>query len=550
MTHDSQDFRFPADRRLRLWVRRRELLTFTVLALGPPLFAGAYYLLFGLPTTLGVADPASPSGPHGFPLWVRASHYLNFLFLVLLTRSGLQILMDHPRLYWNVHCTPGTEWIRFTPLRVPTDRPYNSLEDARYLTPWIGLPGGRHTIGLARHWHFLTAILWTLTGIFFVSMLIITRQWERVIPQSWRALPEAFNVFVHYATFHMPKEPDGFYRYNSLQLISYGAIVFVAGPLTILTGLAMSPAIDGHLPWYPRLFGNRQIARSIHFLLVVGYLSFTAVHVFFVVITGVLQNLNHVVLGSDETGIHGLLIAAGGIGLVVLLCWVAHRISQVRPRQLQQVALALVEGIMRGTTDKLTPLAEYKKEEISPHFWTNGKMPTSDEWKRLKENHWADYRLRVGGLVANPVELSLDDLRRMSKKEQITQHHCIQGWSGIAEWGGLPLSALIDHVKPGADARHVIFRSFGEGLEPGEYYEAHSMRNALHPQSLLAYEMNYEPLGEEHGAPLRLRVENQLGYKMVKWIKSIEFVGDLAAVGKGHGGKNEDDEYFDIVANW
>ena len=472
------------------------------------------------------------------------------MFLVLLTRSGFQILMDHPRLYWNVHCTPGTEWIRFTPLKVPTDRPYTSMEDSRYLSPWIGLPGGRHTIGLARHWHFLTAIGWTLTGVFFVSALIITRQWERIIPLSWRAFPEAFNVFIHYTTFHMPQEPDGFYRYNSLQLISYGAIVFVAGPLTILTGLAMSPAIDGHLPWYPRLFGNRQVARSIHFLLVVGYLGFTAVHVFFVVLTGVQQNLNHIALGSDETGIHGLIIAGGAIGLVILICFATNWVAWNRPRQLQRVAQTLVEGIMVGTTDKLTPLAEFQREEISPRFWANGKMPTSAEWLRLKANRWADYRLEVGGLVENPVELSLDDLRALGKQEQITQHHCIQGWSGIAEWGGLSLAKLMEHVRPGADAKFVIFRSFGEGLEPGEYYEAHSLGNARHPQSLLAYEMNYEPLGDEHGAPLRLRVENQLGYKMVKWIRAIEFVGDLAPVGLGQGGKNEDDEYFDLVANW
>ncbi len=89
-----------------------------------------------------MADPASPSGPHGFPLWVRGSHYLNLLFLVLLTRSGFQILMDHPRLYWNVHCLPGTEWIRFTPLKVPTDRPYTSMDDSRYLSPGSACPAG------------------------------------------------------------------------------------------------------------------------------------------------------------------------------------------------------------------------------------------------------------------------------------------------------------------------------------------------------------------------------------------------------------------------
>ena len=153
------------------------------------------------------------------------------------------------------------------------------------------------------------------------------------------------------------------------------------------------------------------------------------------------------------------------------------------------------------------------------------------------------------GLVEHPVELSLDDLRALGKSEQITLHHCIQGWSGIAEWGGLPLTKLVELVKPRPEARMVVFRSFGEGLSGGEYYDCHTIEDVTHPQSLLAYEMNGAPLPELHGAPLRLRVENQLGYKQVKWIREIEFVVSEKQVGAGRGGKNEDDEYFDILAN-
>ena len=151
--------------------------------------------------------------------------------------------------------------------------------------------------------------------------------------------------------------------------------------------------------------------------------------------------------------------------------------------------------------------------------------------------------------MENPLDLSLDEIRALGKQEQITMHHCIQGWSGIAEWGGVPLSKLIERVKPSPEARFVVFRSFGEGLHGGEYYDSLSMTNALHPQTTLAYEMNGAPLRDLYGAPLRLRVENQLGYKMVKWIKSVEFVASLEGFGKGHGGKNEDDEYYDLIAN-
>ena len=110
------------------------------------------------------AIPETATEPHGFPAWLRITHYVNFLFLVLLIRSGLQILMDHPRLYWNVHCTPGTEWLRLTPIEVPKDRVWTAKDDSRHLSPWIGLPGYRHTIGMARHWHFLSVLFWVGNG--------------------------------------------------------------------------------------------------------------------------------------------------------------------------------------------------------------------------------------------------------------------------------------------------------------------------------------------------------------------------------------------------
>ena len=145
-------------------------------------------------------------------------------------------------------------------------------------------------------------------------------------------------------------------------------------------------------------------------------------------------------------------------------------------------------------------MAEFGREDISPFFWPNGKMPTWDEWKTLAAGDFKDYRLKVYGLVENPVELSLDDLRALGQKTQITLHHCIQGWSGIAEWGGLPLAEVIKLVRPRPNAKALVFYSFGEGVEfntgvaGGQYYDSLSIKNALHPQTLLAYEMNYQPL--------------------------------------------------------
>jgi thiosulfate reductase cytochrome b subunit len=449
MTHEEMSF--PADRRMRLWVRPSLLVLVLVLALAPVLAAWCQYLIAGLPPISGNLDPAE-LGPHGFPVWLRYSHYFNLLFMILIIRAGLSILMDHPRLYWNVHCTPGSEWIRFTPIPVPTDRVWTAKDDARYISPWLALPGGRHTVGMARHWHFLCALFWVANGVFFVTLLFFSGQWRRIVPANWHIFPEAWSVFVHYATFHMPPEPDGYFRYNSLQQLAYGSVVFLLAPLSILTGQAMSPAVDNYFSWYPRLFGGRQFARSIHFLLLLGYLGFITVHVLMVVVTDLPRNMDHIVLGTDGTTSEGLVLGAIGIGVILLTCYVAHWFSWNRPRSVQYAARYVIEGLMQLVTNRWAPRAEYTREDISPHFWPNGKMPTSEEWKKLADNGFRDYRLRIHGLVENPIELSLKEIHTLGKREHITMHHCIQGWSGIAEWGGLPLAKLLEMVRPKPEA--------------------------------------------------------------------------------------------------
>jgi sulfoxide reductase catalytic subunit YedY len=540
---------YPDDRRFRIWIRPSALFVIAVLILIPLALAWIQRALFGLPYI--APSPASVegalTGPHGFPAWIRWSHYFNLFFLFMLMRSGLSILMDHPRLYFNDHCTPGTEWIRFTPLRVPTDRLWTAKDDARYISPVAALPGYRHTVGVARSWHFINVYGFVLTGMFFVSGLLTSDQWMRLVPTSASVLVNAWYTFVDYANFHLPPEPNGFYGYNALQQLAYFSTIFVMAPLNILTGLAMSPALVNHFPRYTRVFGGRQSARSIHFLLLVGFAVFVIAHVTLVVLTGFQRNMNHIVLGTDALGPGGMILGFIGIA-IVLLSWIgAHYISWYFPRGLQHAQKAVTEPVKLVTLDRLIPAEHYTKDQVSPHFWPNGKLPTRPDWKQLAAAQFQDYKLKVSGLVDNPVELSLADMRKLGAEEYVTMHHCIQGWSGIASWGGLSLRKLMELVRPQPYAKVIAFFSFGDSLYGGPYYDTQAIEQALKPQCILAFDMNGAPLSEVYGAPLRLRVENQLGYKMVKWIERIEFVASEKLLGEGEGGKNEDDEYFDLL---
>jgi DMSO/TMAO reductase YedYZ molybdopterin-dependent catalytic subunit/thiosulfate reductase cytochrome b subunit len=468
---------------------------------------------------------------------------------MMLIRSGLSILVDHPRLYFNDDCNPGSEWIRLTPLKVPRDRVWTAKDDARYISPLVGTPGYRHTIGIARVWHFINVHGFIITGVFFIIMLFDTEQWRRLVPTSPLVLLQAWNTWVHYATFHLPAEPNGFYGYNALQQIAYFTVVFLFGPLAILTGIAMSPAVVNHLPWYARIFGGRQSARSIHFLTMLSFFAFIVVHVTLIVMTGFARNMNHIVLGTNDQGNRGMTLGFVGIAAVILSWVAAHYISWNQPRRLQHALKLVTYPMQLLTLNRLTPQQKYSEQDISPYFWPNGKMPVRSDWTHLAENSFRDFTLKVAGLVDNPVELSLADIEKLGEVEHITMHHCIQGWSGIAKWGGVPMKAIIELVHPKPEAKVVAFFSFGEALYGGAYYDTQSIENVLKPQCLLASQMNGQRLPEVYGAPLRLRVENQLGYKMVKWIERIEFIESEKQLGKGEGGKNEDDEYFDLLPN-
>lgn len=483
----------------------------------------------------------------GFPLWLRINHYVNFLFLTLLIRSGIQILADHPRLYWNVHCKPNSEWLHLTKASVPTDKLWTSHDEETY-APAIALPGGKHTLGTARHFHFFAVMFWLLNWCIYVALLFITGNWPRLIPTSWEVVPGAVHTFFTYTSFHLPPASE-YHPYDPLQQLAYGAVVFVLTPLAMLTGMAMSPAVVAHWPWYQRLFGNRQIARSIHFIVMLSYIAFFFVHVTLVVLTGFTKNMNHIVLGGAGPSWEAVYIGLMLIALVVVINLFLNWWSNKSPLTVQTSLGWLTDKAMSVLFDKMTSRQEYREDQISPYLWVNGRPPETEEYRTIAANQFADFQLAVYGLVENQLSLSLCELHSLPKKNQITLHNCIQGWSGIAKWGGVPVSEIIACCKPLPKARYVIFHSYDIDAQGLEYYGSLSMEEAMHPQAILAYEMNGRTLPLEYGAPLRLRVETKLGFKMVKYLRALEFVEDYRAIGKGQGGYREDNQYFGTIAS-
>jgi DMSO/TMAO reductase YedYZ molybdopterin-dependent catalytic subunit len=210
--------------------------------------------------------------------------------------------------------------------------------------------------------------------------------------------------------------------------------------------------------------------------------------------------------------------------------------------------LESAEGVTRRVQHFLSPsralAREYTEADISAVFKPNGStMPDTPAYQALLRDGFADYRLEVDGLVEQPARLSLDELKALGTRTQITRHDCVEGWSVIGKWTGTPLGALLDHVRPKAEARYVVFHCFDNYEEDTPYYESIDLDEARHPQTLLAYELNGASLPVPNGAPLRLRVERQLGYKHAKYISRIEVVASFADIGDGNGGYWEDNGY-------
>lgn len=201
------------------------------------------------------------------------------------------------------------------------------------------------------------------------------------------------------------------------------------------------------------------------------------------------------------------------------------------------------KGVQRTLGGRQALAREFSPADISPYFRGNGTLdPGTDSYAAHQAAGFADWRLNVVGLVAHPLSLSLDQVRALPQRTQITRHDCVEGWSAIGQWTGPQLKTILDMAGLRPEARYIVFRC-ADNLGDGDYYESIDLVDAHHPQTIVAHQLNGQPLPVKNGAPLRMRIERQLGYKHAKFVTGIDAVASLDSIAGGKGGYWEDRGY-------
>jgi DMSO/TMAO reductase YedYZ molybdopterin-dependent catalytic subunit len=253
----------------------------------------------------------------------------------------------------------------------------------------------------------------------------------------------------------------------------------------------------------------------------------------------------------DITRRAAILTGFGGVGALI---WNANNLT-LNP-SLPRVFRAVEDWTRISQRVLLRPgqlAKEYSVADISPIFKPNGTFnPGGEEYDTHVAQNFVNWRLKIGGLVQHPMSLSIADLRQLPSRTQITRHDCVEGWSAIGMWTGVQLGLLLKTAGLASGARYAVFHCAdnldgepkkGGEQSPGQYYESIALVDAFHPQTLIAYNLNGKPLGVANGAPLRLRVERQLGYKQAKYLQRIEITDSFRNIAGGNGGYWEDRGY-------
>ncbi len=414
------------------------------------------------------------------PLAIRWLHWVNFPLLTLMIWSGLLIYWANRayRIGWG-----EVTLFEFFPA---------------WFNQALNLPQ-RLAEGMALHFFFMW--LFAINGVVYFLYLLISGEWRVLAPEP-ASIKQAWLVVLH--DLHLRKElpPQG--KYNAAQRIVYSLVVLMGGA-SLVTGLAIyKPA---QLAWLATALGGYQAARFQHFWLMIFFVLFFAMHVAQVIIAG-WSNFRSMVTGHEAGQTvrdRRAFLVFGGSALTALggYLWLEKQPDDAGAKWPYRRALEFNEKVASAYFDPKRQAREFPLSAVEPEPRVNGDIGMGGEWK-----------LTVGGR-----QISLEDVKSLPKVEQITELNCIEGWTNVVRWGGVRFSDFTQKFAPEmANARFVGMRTPDE-----EYYVGLDMASALHPQTLLAFEQNGEPLTQGHGAPLRLVIPVKYGIKNIKWIGAIEY---------------------------
>ena len=526
------------------------------------------------------AGRAQPRSVRRHPLPIRIAHWVNAACVVILLMSGLAILNGWPALYWGVRTHFNHPLLALYATTNASGQRIGVTDiDGRTFTTtgWLGLSAGkggtqvqrgfpswatlpgRLDLALARRWHFFFAWIFVLNGLAYAVYALLSRHLRRDLLPSRRELRH-LGASVRDHLLLRFRHDDAAAPYNVLQKLAYLGVIFGLGPLAVATGLSMSPWMDAAFPWLLDIFGGRQSARTIHFITAFALLFFLLIHLAMVLLSGPINRTRAMITGRyrvsnagrdarPDSGTrlerrHMLVRIATGVGALALGGWDSPNGRGWWTRLLDREA-AVTEAVQRAITPPGATGRQYTKADISSHFKSNGTHnPRNPAYQALAQKNFADWRLTVDGLVERELSLSLAEIKAMPSVTQITRHDCVEGWSCIGEWTGVPLAHILAKAGVRKEARYVMF--FCYDTLPGAneaYYESIDLAEAAHPETILAYGMNGNGLPIPHGAPLRLRLGRQLGYKMPKYLRRIELVASFETIRGGHGGFYEDNGY-------
>ena len=513
---------------------------------------------------------------------VRVTHWVNVVALLVLLMSGLQIFNAHPALYLGSKSNFDDPVMAMRPMKhgeqvvgVTTIAGWNIdttgifglayTEDGDYQIrgfPWsVTLPGHRD-LATGRRWHFFFAWLFVINGIAYLIYSLVSGHLRRDLAPGTSELKHIGASIWEHIRLKFPQGEEA-KRYNVLQKLAYLIVALVLLPLMLADRprhvarngrrLPVSPrhvrrtAIGAHHPFH-RCERHRAVrGRSSRHGPDHRCVEQPPLHDHRPLCD---QGAGGPVMSAkaklDRRGFLTRGLAIAGAALV------GGCDSELSEQPWVKRILDKAETLTRVTQRALIPAnalaREYSEADISKDFKANGSTGVDDDaYRALAANGFADWKLKVGGLVETPLELTLAELRAMPARTQITRHDCVEGWSCIGKWTGVPLKALLDKAGLKPSARYIVFYCADDlaetGDDDGKYYESVGLEDAFHPQTILAYEMNGAALPVPHGAPLRLRVERQLGYKMAKYVMGIEAVEDVAGIRGGRGGFWEDRGY-------